>query len=217
MVGTARLCLKHLPWARARATERSERAVQSVHGLARTLKDFLEQQSGTTLESRSPLLAWLVEHFSNFLPLFHKSEPHYVHTACMRLKGKPWRVEMPGFGECVDYRKHTRHNLETRWSRGVFVGIRVKTTERIVMVETVTFVVQSVRRVPEEQRYDHRLLQSVCGTPWEPNLVDVSTDFPEPVLIAPQLADVERTPTQNLLHRQQGNPQPQRPHPHNRP
>ena len=35
-----------------------DRAVHAVHGLARTLKDFLEQQSGITLESRSPLLAW---------------------------------------------------------------------------------------------------------------------------------------------------------------
>ena len=37
------------------------------------------------------------------------------------------------------------------------------------MDETGTLVVQSVRLVPEEQRYDHRLLQSVRGTPWEPN------------------------------------------------
>ena len=66
-----------------------ERAVQSVQGLARTLKDFLEQQSGTTLESRSPLLAWLIEHCSNLPLLFQKGEPHDGHTTCMRLKGKP--------------------------------------------------------------------------------------------------------------------------------
>ena len=34
-----------------------ERDVQSVQGLERTLKDFLEQKSGIALESRSPLLA----------------------------------------------------------------------------------------------------------------------------------------------------------------
>ena len=109
-----------------------ERAVQSVHGLARTLKDFLEQQSGITLESRSPLLAWVVEHCSNLLL------PDDGHTACMRLKGMPWRVEMPSFVECGDHRKRTRHKLESRWSRGVFVGVRVKTAERIVMDETGT-------------------------------------------------------------------------------
>ena len=44
-----------------------ERAVQSVLELARTLKYLQEQQSGITLESRSPLLGWLVEHCSNLL------------------------------------------------------------------------------------------------------------------------------------------------------
>ena len=102
---------------------------------------------------------------------------------------------MPSFGECVDYRKCTRRKPETRWSRVVFVGVRVKTTERIVMDETGTYAVQSVRRVPVEQRHDHRLLQSVRGTPGKPNPGDVSTDLPEPMLIAPRLPDVEPTPT----------------------
>ena len=102
---------------------------------------------------------------------------------------------MPSFRECVDFRRHTRQKLEWRWSRSVFVGVRVKTTERIVMDTTGTYAVQSVRRVPEEQRYDNRLLRNVRGTPWEPNPGDVSTDLPEPTLIIPQLPDVEPTPT----------------------
>ena len=88
-----------VPEASAKGESKSngevERAVQSVHGLARTLKDFWEQRSGITWESRSPLLAWLVEHCSNLLLLYHKGEPDDGHTAYMRLKGMPWRVEMP--------------------------------------------------------------------------------------------------------------------------
>ena len=145
-----------------------ERAVQSVHGLARTLKDFLEQQSGITLESRSPLLDWLVEHCSNLLLLFHKGEPHDGHTAYMRLKGKRWRVELPSFGALT-----TESALDTSWSRSVIMEVRVKTTERIVMDMTGTYVVQSVRRVQEEQQHDHRLLHNVRGTPREPNPGDV--------------------------------------------
>ena len=63
------------------------------------------------------------------------------------------------------------------------------------MDETGTYVVQSVRRVQEEQRCDHRLLQNVRGTPWDPNPGDVSTDLPEPMLIIPQLPDVNPAPT----------------------
>ena len=116
------------PKGESKSNGEVERAVHFVHGLARTLKDFTEQQSGITLESRGPLLAWLVEHCSNLLLLFREGEPHDGHTAYVRLKGKPWRVEMPNFGECVDYRKRTRPKLETRWSRGMFVCVRVKTT-----------------------------------------------------------------------------------------
>ena len=65
----------------------------------------------------------------------------------------------------------------------MFVGVRAKTTERIVMDETGAYV-QSVRRVPEEPRYDHRFLQNVRGTPSEPNPGDVSTDLPAPRRIA---------------------------------
>ena len=72
-----------MPEASAKGESKSngelERAVQSVHGLARTLKDLLEQQSGITLESRSPLLAWSVEHCSNLLLLFHKGA-HSLHA-----------------------------------------------------------------------------------------------------------------------------------------
>ena len=63
--------------------------------------------------------------------------------------------------------------------------IFAETTERPVMDETGTYVVQSVRRVPEEQRYDNRLLQSVRGTPSELNPGDVPTDPLEPMLIIP--------------------------------
>ena len=168
MVGMAKLYLKPLPRTRARATEKLSVQFNLCTDLRGPSKTSWEQKSGIALESRSPLLAWLVEHGSNLLLLVHKGEPHDGHTACMRLKGRYWRIELPSFGECVDYRKRSRHKLESRWSRGVFVGVRVKTTERIVMDETGTYVVQSVTRVPEEQRYDHRLLQSVRGTPWEP-------------------------------------------------
>ena len=104
------------PKGESKSNGEVERAVQSMHGLARTIKDYVEQQSGVTLDSKHPLLAWLIEHCSNLLLILHKGEPHDGHTAYMRLKGKPWRVEMPGFGEVVDYRKRTRHKLETRWA-----------------------------------------------------------------------------------------------------
>ena len=96
------------------------------------------------------------------------------------------------------------------------MGVRVKTTERIVMDEIGTYVVQSVRRVPEEQRYDSRLLRNVRGTPWEPNPGDVSTDLPESMLIIPQLPDVDPAPTKTYYSDNRGR-NPQCLHPQNGP
>ena len=67
MVGTAKLFPKHLPRARVRAMERSSVQSNQCMDWGTTLKHFLEQRSGITLESRSPLLAWVVEHCSNLL------------------------------------------------------------------------------------------------------------------------------------------------------
>jgi hypothetical protein len=104
------------PKGESKSSGEVERAVQSVHGLARTIKDYIEPQSGITIEPRSPLLAWLVEHCGHLLMLFHKGEPHDGHTSYMRLKGKPWRVDLPGFAASVEYRNlpQSREPMEAR-------------------------------------------------------------------------------------------------------
>eukprot|EP00974_Lingulodinium_polyedra_P074200 7190534-Lingulodinium_polyedra.AAC.1 len=49
-----------------------------------------------------------------------------------RVKGKPWRVPHPAFGDCVEFKKRTPHKLEPRWGRGVYLGIKEGTAEKIV-------------------------------------------------------------------------------------
>ena len=185
-VGMAKLYLKPLPRARARAMEK----LSVPFSLCTDWRGPSKTSWSRNLDLRwSPEVrcwpGWL-----SIVPIFSCPSPRVSHTmATHPTCDKPWRVEMPSFGECVDCRRRTRHKLESRWSRGVFVGVCVKTTERIVMDETGTNVVQSVRRV-------HRLLQSVRGSPWEPNSGEVSADFREPVLIVPHLPEVEPAPTQ---------------------
>ena len=61
------LMMEASPKKQSQSNGEVERAVQSVQGLARTLKDFLEQKSGLEIDPKSPLLAWLVEHAGNVL------------------------------------------------------------------------------------------------------------------------------------------------------
>ena len=114
MVGTTRWCLKHLPRARARATERSNVLFDLCTDLRGPSKT-LEPQSGNTLESRSQLLAWLVEHCSNLLLLFHKGERHTMAT-------QPTCVGKVSSGEfscrSLVSALTIESALDTSWSRG---------------------------------------------------------------------------------------------------
>ena len=52
---------------------------------------------------------------------------------------------------------------KARWERGVFLGVKVESTEKIVGTDNGVFVVQSVRRLPEDQRYDSEALSKLKG------------------------------------------------------
>ena len=64
-------------------------------------------------------------------------------TPYQRVKGKEWRMSLPAFDESVDYRKRTRHKLEARWARGVFLGVNVDSTEKIVGAADGVYIVQA--------------------------------------------------------------------------
>ena len=147
----------------------AENAVKLVAGMARTLHEELKLR-GVTVGSRHPLLAWLVAHCGSLLSLFGRGgELNDGHTPYQRLQGKEWRVALPPFGEVVEYRRRTKDKLEGRWRDGIFLGVKRTTTERIVGDETGVYVVQSIRRVPEDRRWNQTLADSIIGTPWQPN------------------------------------------------
>ena len=73
------------------------------------------------------------------------------------------------------------------------------TTERIFGTSTGCYVVQSIRRVPEDRRYDSQLLANVRGLPWKPvpeGPEDQGVmELPEPVNLEPECPDVPALPT----------------------
>ena len=87
-----------------------------MHGLARTIKEMVETRAGLSLPQKHPVLAWLIEHAGTLLTFFGRGDPQDGRTPYHCLKGKPWRIPLPAFGEKVEYRRRTRHKLETRWA-----------------------------------------------------------------------------------------------------
>ena len=72
------------------------------------LSTDLRGPSKTSLELRwSPAVGMSGRALFCFFFFTQEGEPHDGHTVYMPLKGKPWRIQLPSFGECVDYRKRT--------------------------------------------------------------------------------------------------------------
>ena len=58
--------------------------------------------------------------------------------------------------------------LSSADARGISWNRVVDTAEKVVGTKDGTFVVQSIRRIPEDQRYDSEMILSVRGLPWKP-------------------------------------------------
>ena len=96
--------------------------------------------------------------------------------------GKTWKVELPPFGEIVEFKRRTNSKLESRWETGVYFGVRDDTTEKVAGTKQGTFVVQSLRRKPEEYRVDKDLINNLRGVPWDPNPeAGVGLELPVPI------------------------------------
>ena len=54
--------LESAPQGESQSNGEVERAVQSAHGMARTLNESVEIQTNKVLNPRSPVMAWLIEH-----------------------------------------------------------------------------------------------------------------------------------------------------------
>ena len=187
------------PKGESKSNGEVERAVQTVHGIARTLKQHVEGYTRLVLDPKSPVLAWLVEYSAVLHYLFHRDSGDGM-TPYQRVKGKEWQVALPAFGEAVDYKRHTRHKLEARWSRGVYLGVKPETTERIIGTPEGVLVVQSIRRVPEGERYDSDAISRVAGLPWKPTPSTPEDgeayELPAPVELAPDCPEVAAQPTE---------------------
>ena len=111
------------PKGESRSNGEVERAVQEVQGLTRTVKDDFEQRTGMKLRPKDPLVAWLVEYVGVLFTLFHRGEDGL--TAHHHLRGKPWRVPLPLWGELVEFALRTKNKFQQRWQPGLYVGLRL--------------------------------------------------------------------------------------------
>ena len=110
-----------------------ERAVRTVKGQVRTMKEALDSRYGSRIPSDHPVIAWLPRHAAATVSRYQVGKDG--KTAYERTKGKKFKREMAEFGECIWYLKQRSKGstgMKGRWMEGIWLGVREESGEVIV-------------------------------------------------------------------------------------
>ena len=157
-----------------------ERAVQTMEQLLRTLKSAFDERMGVRIDAKHPVLTWMCEYSGYLVNRLEVSADG--KTAYERCKGKQAQVMGLEFGEKVLWKYavscQKMEKINARWGYGLFVGVRTKSNEIIVIDRETGSVrtVRTVRRVPEEERWSPDNLQWVQAVPWNHGKDDGEAD-----------------------------------------
>ena len=86
------------------------------------------------MDSRSPVLRWLVRHAASLITRYQVGKDG--RTAYERWKGKQHKKELAEFGECVHFKHSTAAKkptkLEAQWEDGIWLGLADESDEVFV-------------------------------------------------------------------------------------
>ena len=86
-------------------------------------------------------------------------------TPYSRWRGRSWKIQLPAFGERIEYMKRTKTKLDSRWHDGIFLGIKDSSSEKMIVAPEAVLVVQSNRRKPAEEAWDAESIGKVSRVP----------------------------------------------------
>ena len=163
-----------------------ENAVRELGKQIRTIKSFVEAKYQIELGPRHPLLSWLIPYAGQLLSRFQVGTNG--RTGYENNYGHKFKKQVVAFGECVNYvplRVGGRLNkLDDRTEKGVFVGLKERSEELLVMTPNGVYRARTMFRKPIQERFDSEFLKQCKGTPWQPvPSEDGASDLPKTIVI----------------------------------
>jgi hypothetical protein len=173
--------LENSPVGDSRSNGHAERAVQSIVGLVRTMKNALENRTNLKLDCNHAVIPWIIEHASDTYNKFHVCADG--KTPYEKWKGKSWDKETLELCELVHYRfskKNSRGKLDDRWDEGIFLGYHWRTGEANIGTTDGVIKAGTIRRTGAHRRWDADRVVRICGSPWKPIVSSVAKEKEEP-------------------------------------
>ena len=154
----------------------AEQAVQKIEDEVRTFKDALDDAIKDRIPPSHDILAWMVDHVASIYRRVAVGTDG--KTPMERIRGRRGRDIMAEFGEYIHYmplrgdvddKRQAKADMAPRFIYGVFLGLSDRSDELIVFGPEGVRKARTIRRLPEEQRWNRDALLEVKGSPLLPN------------------------------------------------
>ena len=127
----------------------------------------LEERLGIKIDARERIIAFIAEYAAYLRNRLRKGEDGKV--AYERIKGKKPTVLGLEFGEKVWFKRRRGPKLEklkSRWTEGIFVGVRRASNQAMIATELAICMIRDVKRMPIEQRWIRDTCDWINWAPW---------------------------------------------------
>ena len=143
-----------------------EAAVKTLEGLVRTFCRALELNMNVKVLPDSPILGWIVRHAVFIQNRFMVKRNG--RTAFEELRLAKFQAPLLEFGESVLGKDCTDHDskLASSWRVGLWLGRSEHSGEHILGSSTGIAKCRTVKRRPEELKWDQTLYKAMVYTPW---------------------------------------------------
>ena len=182
---------KESPVGDSNANGSIERAIHTIKGQIRAIKDYTERQIGATIGLDSSVLKWLARHAAWTLTTLHIGSD--CMTAHQRFRGKPFNQQIVAFGEQILFKPHKtagpHQKLAVNGMDGCWLGFNTRTGEHIVGNNAAVVTCRSIRRRNKEDRWNRERLWGILGNPWslQDGRVEVDLDPAAPARYIPMV------------------------------
>lgn len=146
-----------------------ESMIGKMEGQVRTLKSALQERYGVDVNPKHPILPWLVDYAGVTLSRFQRGADG--RTPYERSTGKPRRIQVPEFGECILYQplkgEKVGSKMEPKFEPGIYLGLQEGSALKWVGTPDGVVRSWSLKRRTEAERWDVEALDNMIGLPWQ--------------------------------------------------
>ena len=149
---------------------RTERAVQEVCGMVRTLRIAIELETSRHIGVKHPIVPWMVRQAGQLVT--QTTVRSNGRTAYENIKGYHSVTPVAEFGESVIFlhlkTKKSPGKFEDKWREGVWLGVTLTSGESIVGTPEGVFRAGAIHRNADSDKWSQARIDAIRGTPREP-------------------------------------------------